>query len=165
MSASITLIILLSITNIYHIENHAIYVSVVEIEKRETLDDTVLRFKIFADDLEDAIHNHSGTRVDLLKGDCKNAQNLIENYLDDHFKVIINNKSITRKFQGCELNDISLWLEFAMETPTEWKEVKLSADYLMELFPTQNNVVSISYNDSKRLFRLTNNKTSETVRF
>lgn len=165
MSILLSIIFLSSILNSYHSIDHAIYVSVIEIEKSEELAYTELRFKIFADDLEDAIYNHSGKRTDLLKADCENSHRLIENYLDDHFNLIINNTNISRKYQGCELNDISLWLEFTMETPPDWNEVVLSADYLMELFPTQNNVASISFDSEKRFFRLTNNKTSETVRF
>lgn len=157
--------IITSLTNTYYRPNHAIYVSVIEIEKSKNSDIAALRFKIFADDLEDAIYNQSGTRVNLLKGDCNNAQKLIENYLEEYFKLSINSTYVDREYKSCELNDISLWLEFNMNTPDDWHEVEVYAGYLMELFPTQTNVVSITFNESKKLFRLTNDKTTETVKF
>ena len=165
MIAIFTFFIITNLINDYSRPDHAIYVSVIEIEKPEDSNIAALRFKIFADDLEDAIYNQSGIRVDLLKGDCNNAQKLIENYLEEYFKLTINSTYVDREYISCELNDISLWLEFTMNTPGEWHEVEVHAGYLMELFPTQTNVVSITFNESKKLFRLTNDKTTETVKF
>ncbi|MEN8250227.1 MAG: DUF6702 family protein [Bacteroidota bacterium] len=148
-----------------NIEDHAVYVSVIEIDKADNSDKASLRFKLFADDLEDAIHNQSGIRTDLLKGDCRDARELIEKYLEAHFMLMINNKAVEQEYISCELNDISIWIEFELETPEKWNSVEVKADYLLELFPTQNNVVSITYQKQKRMFRLMNNKTSETIHF
>lgn len=145
--------------------DHAIYVSVIEIKESGKSNKTSLEMKLFADDLEDAIQNHSGIRTDLRNKDCKDSEALIINYFEDHFLLKINSKKIAIVFVSCELNDMSLWLDFQLDTPDKWQSVEIKADYLIELFPTQSNVVSIEYQDQKKMFRLTYEKTSKMVYF
>ena len=139
--------------------SHAIYVSVLEVEQGS------IEVKVFANDLEDAIFNHAQQRLDLVSGDCSKGKALITNYFRDHLAIKIEGKEQQYSYQSCEVNDISLWLTFEFSSPVTWGEVEITADYLMELFPTQSNVVSISYQGEKRIFRLTNGSTTETVKF
>jgi len=121
--------------------------------------------KVFADDLEDAIFNQAQQRPDLLNGSCKQSKILISNYFKKHLIFKIDGKEQDYVYLSCEVNDISLWLTFELNSPATWGEVEITADYLMELFPTQSNVVSITYQSDKRMFRLTNGSTSETLSF
>ena len=77
----------------------------------------------------------------------------------------IDGKKQDYRYLSCEVNDISVWLTFDFTSSSTWGEVEITADYLMELFPTQSNVVSITYHSEKRMFRLTKNSTSETISF
>jgi hypothetical protein len=139
--------------------SHAIYVSVLEIEQGS------LKVKVFANDLEDAIYNHCQQRLDLLTGNCSQSKSLIDNYFSDHLAVKIDGQERKFSYKTCEVNDISLWLTFEFNTPAKWRKVEITADYLMELFPTQSNVVSVSYLKEKRMFRLTKGATTETISF
>jgi Domain of unknown function (DUF6702) len=143
---------------------HAIYVSVLEIEQGKSAEQGVLRVKIFANDLEDAIFNHSLQRLSLLTK-CDQSSTQISAYFKDHLQLNIDGKAQDYTYTSCEVNDISLWVTFTFNSPANWGEVALTADYLMELFPTQSNVVSITFHDEKRMFRLTKGATSETIRF
>ena len=139
--------------------SHAIYVSVVEIEQGS------INVKVFANDLEDAIFNHSRQRPDLLNADCGQSKVLIANYFNDHLTCTIDGKEQKFTLVSCEVNDISLWLTFDFKSPATWGQVELTADYLMELFPTQSNVVSITYQTEKRMFRLTKESSTEIITF
>lgn len=139
--------------------SHAIYVSVLEVEG-----DSIM-VKVFANDLEDAIFNQSRQRPDLLIGNCNQSKILISNYFKKHLMFKIDGKEQSYRFISCEVNDISLWLTFEFTSPPTWHEVEITADYLMELFPTQSNVVSITYHSKKRMFRLTKGATTETINF
>jgi hypothetical protein len=139
--------------------DHAIYVSVLEVEQESIM------VKVFANDLEDAIFNQSQQRVDLINGDCRQSKTLISNYFNDHLKIKIDGKEQSYSYVSCELNDISLWMSFTFTSPATWREVEVTADYLMELFPTQSNVVSITYLSNKKMFRLTREATTETISF
>ena len=144
--------------------DHAIYVSVLEIEREANSEQGNIRVKIFANDLEDAIFNKSKKRLDLLSGSCDQSE-LILNYFKDHLLLKIDGDIQTYTFIGCELNDVSLWLTFDFLSPSKWGELDITADYLMELFPTQSNVVSITYNGEKRMFRMTNSSTQQKLNF
>jgi hypothetical protein len=63
------------------------------------------------------------------------------------------------------VNDISLWLTFKFNSPDLWRNVEIKANYLMELFPTQSNVVSVTYLEEKRMFRLVNNDPTKQITF
>jgi hypothetical protein len=139
--------------------SHAIYVSVLEVEQESIM------VKVFANDLEDAIFNQSRQRPDLLSGNCSQSKDLISNYFKNHLKIKINGEEQGYSYLSCEINDISLWLTFEFTSPPTWSEVEITADYLMELFPTQSNVVSISYHSEKRMFRLTKGATTEIINF
>ena len=145
--------------------NHALYVSVLEIEKEQSRERASIMVKIFSDDLEDAIFNHAQQRLDLLGGNCGQGKTYISNYFNDHLKLRIDGKEQSYSYLSCEVNDISLWLTFEFTTLTSWNEVEITADYLMELFPTQSNVVSITYHSEKRMFRLTKGATRENISF
>ena len=72
--------------------NHAIYVSVLEIEQGQNNDKGILRVKIFGDDLEDAIFNQAQQRPDLLNGDCNQSKILIGDYFKKHLMFKIDGK-------------------------------------------------------------------------
>lgn len=161
-----TLVLLLNI-NTYNggdKADHAIYVSVMEViyvgDNKGTL-----KLKLFADDLEDAIYNQVSKRYDLLGGECTLAKNDISNYLQEHLELMIDNRRAKLNFVGCELNDISLWTSFEFQTSSEWNSVSIKADYLMELFPTQSNVVSLTKGEEKRMFRLLKGDVQKTISF
>ena len=152
----------LSILNLGSTElstSHAIYVSVLEVEQES------LMVKVFANDLEDAIFNQAQQRVDLINGDCSQSKTLISNYFNDHLKFKIDGKEQSYSYLSCELNDISLWISFEFTSPPNWRKVEITANYLMELFPTQSNVVSITYLSEKKMFRLTRGATTKTIIF
>jgi hypothetical protein len=121
--------------------------------------------KVFANDLEDAIFNQAQQRPDLLNGNCNQSKILISNYFKKHLMFKIDGKEQGYPYLSCEVNDISLWLTFEFNSPATWGEIEITADYLMELFPTQSNVVSITYQTEKKMFRLTKGATSETINF
>ena len=148
-----------------HRTNHALYVSVLEIEKEQSSEKASIMVKIFSDDLEDAIFNHAEQRLDLRGGNCGEGKTYISNYFNDYLKLRVDGKEQSYSYLSCEVNDISLWLTFEFSTSTSWTEVEITADYLMELFPTQSNVVSITYHSEKRMFRLTKGATTENISF
>ena len=146
--------------------SHAIYISVVEIEHKDLGNSAKVMIKVFTDDFTDAIMNVSKKRINFSKGkDCSDNQSVIQGYFDEHFKVTINDKPSSISFNSCELNGDSVWLHFDMDCPVNWKDISVSADFLMELFPKQSNVVSIYHGDDKRFVRLTLNSITQKVSF
>ncbi len=131
-------------------KEHAIYISVVEIDASAKS----IKVKIFANDLSDAIFNHSQQRIDLLARPCTNNRSSIESYFEDHLQIAVDGKPLNFSLQSCEINDASIWLNFTFTSSDTWRKMEVNGDYLMELFPTQSNVVSVYYKGEKKMFRL-----------
>lgn len=146
--------------------SHGIYISVIEINHKLFDTKAKVRIKIFTNDLEDALKNtfQKSFRLDSIST-CLNGKDVIENYFSAHLKMAINDLQTTFKFKNCEKNGDSIWLNFTMSTPKNWKKINITADYLMELFPTQSNIVSVLHGDDKRFFRLSSKSSSREEAF
>jgi len=146
--------------------SHAIYISVVEIEHKDLDNNAKIMIKVFTDDFKDAILNAFEKQIDFSdEKSCSDNKSVIEGYFNKHFKAVINGKHLSISLTSCELNGDSVWLYFDMNCPTYWKEISVTADFLMELFPKQSNIVSIYHGNDKRFLRLTINSITQKVTF
>ncbi len=146
--------------------SHAIYISVVEIEHKDLGNTAKIMIKVFTDDFKDAIMNASKKLIEFSNGKtCSDNKSVIEGYFDKHFKAAINGKPLSISLNSCELNGDSVWLYFDMDCPANWKDISVTADFLMELFPKQSNIVSIYHGNDKRFLRLTLNSITQKVTF
>ncbi len=146
--------------------DHAIYLSVVEIVQSSNPEIANIRIKVFTNDIEDAIRNQSGQLIqlsDLLI--CENRKFTIESYFGSHFQISINESSADLFLISCEEAVDATWFNFRINCPAQWKQINIKANFLMELFPTQANVISVQKGSDKRFIRLTNSKSSELVKF
>lgn len=103
-------------------EEHAIYISVLEIDRQE------MKVKVFRDDLEDAIRNDSSS---------------MDEYFRKKIVLQINEQPVSFSLKEVSEEGDSYWITFSLDTPPQWNSFYLEADYLMELFPDQTNVVKI----------------------
>lgn len=128
--------------------DHAIYISVIEISKNQEV--TEIRVKVFQDDLQNAIKNYSGV-VALTAPEVfpQKYSNEIESYFREHLKV----NDLSYQLKSSELNGDSYWFTFLSEN-AEWTKINATADYLMELFPTQENILKVLLNGETRFCRL-----------
>lgn len=162
MSSALISILLTVITTNNIIEKpifHAVYISVLELNKEEQ----TLKIKIFENDLKDAIFSQTQERVSFSEGKCYVNKSIVESYLSKHLQLLVNNQPMLFTLQRCELNETSLWLHFSLNAPQHWQKLHIKADYLMELFPTQSNVVSVLANGKKSMFRLTKGHVSKNI--
>jgi len=151
-----------------HVKNfsHAIYISVVEIEHKDLGNNAKIMIKVFTDDFKDAIWNAFEEQIEFSNGKtCSDNKSVIEGYFDKHFKAAINGKPLSISLTSCELNGDSVWLYFEMDCPANWKDISVTADFLMELFPKQSNIISIYHGNDKRFLRLTLNSITQKVTF
>ena len=134
---------------------HAIYISVIDIQHDLSKDYASLVIKVFTDDFEDALYNHSDKRLQMSKvGECDSNKEIIEPYFREHLQMQVNGKSVIYQFESCEINDDSIWLTFSMTCMRDWNDFRIKADYFMELFPAQTNVVNLHEGAEKRFLKL-----------
>lgn len=145
-------------TKIYH----AVYISVIEIERTSNDQQGTLKVKVFIDDLQDAIHNKTGHRSSYRSG-CKSGDQELISYFKDHIKLEVNTQLVDISLIDCERLEDSLWLNFIIDSDADWNELTISADYFMELFPTQSNIISVANLGENQFSRL--NKGSDSAHF
>lgn len=145
---------------------HAIYLSVAEVDRKDTTIPAIVKIKVFANDMEDALANLSGHRIQLLDpSGCLSARLKIETYFQNNFSLTINGAPAKLELARCEALGDAIWFYFHTTQNNTWQTVTVSATYLMELFPTQSNVLSIYYGQEKRFAHLTSAKSIITFKF
>jgi len=145
---------------------HAIYISVIEILHESSRADARITAKVFTDDLENALLNafEQQTKFVNLKS-CVSYSEQIEEYFKKHLQLKINGQMINLEFSTCEINNDSVWLDFYLKCPREWKDMEIMSDFFMELFPTQSNIVNIHHGDEKHFFKLTTTVRKQSIVF
>jgi len=147
-------------------ENHAIYLSVAEVAPNSESRNASIKIKVFINDIEDALFNAFDQRINLSdNSSCASNEASVEAYFSKHFLFSVNGKKAELSLTGCEINGDAIWFYFEADCDVQWKTINIMANYLMELFPTQSNVVSIINGEDKRFIRLTKSKSNETVKF
>ena len=147
-------------------KDHAIYLSVAEVVHDPNRDFAVVKIKVFTDDMEDALSNLAESRISLKsETDCQSNKLKIEAYFAKHFSFSVDSQLLNLNFTQCELLPDAIWFQFKIRCPEQWSTVEVKADYLMELFPTQSNIVSITYQGEKRFSNFTRSKRQEAFKF
>lgn len=153
---------------------HGLYLSTIKIthqnnnpEKSGQATNTDIQLKVFTNDLQDVIHNFAPKQFKA--SDEKQFfyihQKQIEQYFSQHLICQINAQNIPIGKATYELkNDVYL-INFILTTPKEWKTISIKADYFMELFPTQSNIIHIENGSEKRFGKMSKNADSFELNF
>ena len=147
------------------ISDHAFYLGVVQINHEAVNTDVKIRIKVFKDDLRDALRNAFSQITSLKEETLCDYPESLANYIEQHTECLINDKVLDWEMESCELEGNVCLLTFTADCPSTWKSLELKGDFLMELFPSQVNVVSVFDGEEKRFFRLTGKNPQQKVVF
>lgn len=137
--------------------DHALYLAVVQLDHSETQAPARITIKVFEDDLRDAIRAAfpGEYQVGPIASFCNIHARPIERYFRQHLQCAINGDPAVPEFRSGKLAQDVYLLEFVLPCPERWTRVQLQADFFMELFPTQSNVLHLLHGSDKRFGRLT----------
>ena len=125
----------------YLAADHAVYISVLEVRDQQ------MTVKVFIDNLQDAVRNDNSS---------------IEEYFQKKIRLQIDKKAIDFNLLEVSEEGDSYWITFKLDAPVMRRSFYLEADYFMELFPDQTNVVKV-HGERPHYFRL--NKTNPACSF
>lgn len=134
--------------------DHAIYLSTIEINSNQ------VSIKVFTDDLQDALKNYG----DSISKSIDDSQ-LINSYFSDRLNMIINQKPKQIELIKSKVEGDATFLYFSFEDVSDWSSLRLKADYFMELFPDQSNVMTVINGSKKYYARLTKSNPSYLLNF
>ena len=126
---------------------HAIYISVIELNKTPG-NKIIMNCKVFSDDLQSALRNYSSSYkhspIDLVAS--SNAE-IIPKYFNERLLVHLDGVRVLFKYNGYEQESDAHFLSFEGTFQSEPKEITIKADYFMELFPDQSNVIKLNWSE------------------
>ena len=140
---------------------HAIYIGMVQIAPLEQNGHFKMEIRVFQNDFQDALRNLANKPVPInLKEPSADLKKWISSYFEAHIDLKINHKTPPLIFTQIEaVIDIYL-IEFKFSTNESWDQVDLKADFLMELFPQQSNMVKLTHQGKTSHHRLTKTNSS-----
>jgi RNA recognition motif-containing protein len=136
---------------------HRYFFSLTELRadtKKQTLN---VSCKLFTDDLETALSSVSHKKTDLSASlQNKEVKDLLNKYINDHFKISITGKPLKLTFVGFENEDDATWCYLELAKFTQKGKVTIMDDFLDDLFPDQTNIIQFYWNQENKSMKLVN---------
>jgi hypothetical protein len=146
--------------------DHAIYLGVIQIIHEADGATAEVNVKVFSNDTQNALRNaFEDYEVIPAEEICARQKDLLVDYFAKHLICTINGAKATMDFKTCQKENDVYWLTFNMGCPAKWKELRIEADFFMELFPTQSNMVSLHHGEERRFLRLTKGQSEQELVF
>lgn len=146
------------------IEEHALYIGVIKIDHEPNEEKAIMTMRVFSDDLKSALRNTFGYEsISEKPSFCDDYESYINQYFIKRFTCTVNRQAIKYRLSSCNRTEEVSDLEFLLDCPSTWDSAKVEAEFFMELFPNQSNIVKINCGSTKRFGRAT--KGNEVLRF
>ncbi len=141
---------------------HPYYVSNTDINYDSTSKNIEITCRIFTDNLEDALEKSTKKSINILQPKNKEEINqLINQYLNNHFKLTVNGKIKSFQFIGYEQNEDAIWVYIETPEIEVPKKIEITNSLLYDYFPQQINMVHYSVNGEKKVSHKLNNPESK----
>lgn len=133
---------LLGMDALHVYEDHALYLSVLEVSIDEKI--VKVELKVFSDDLADALRNFGGSGFQSI-----DENTLTQGYLNETILIGSNNQNCSLILMNNQIVGESNLISLQSNLANSEQGVSIQANYLMELFPNQQNILKLKLNDSQ----------------
>ena len=111
---------------------------------------------VFMDDIETAINKDYVQSLQLAStNETKNVDALFYQYLQEHFKISINNQAKEYKFIGKEYDGNIVYFYLEIENINSIQSIDIQNTILINHFPEQKNLVKAKVNNIRKSLFLT----------
>lgn len=136
---------------------HPIYVSVTEINHNAAAKTLEVSCKIFTDDFEKTLRKAYNTHVDLLAAKDKPAMDkLVNDYVQKHLKIVVDNKPVSLKYLGYEQIEEGIYSYYQADNVPAVKNITVTDNILYEYQEQQLSIIHITVNGNRKSTRLNN---------
>jgi hypothetical protein len=140
---------------------HKYYVSLCEIEYVEEQQSVQIILGMFIDDLEFTLNKDHAEKLYLATPDeVPNVDTYFENYLNEHFKIIINNRARSYEYIGKEYDDDVVRFYLEITNAEQLRSMEVMNTSLFRDFEEQQNIIKIKVKKFHKTFYL-NRKTEK----
>ncbi len=130
---------------------HPFYISICQIDHNPDANALEVSFRIFTDDLEQALETMGTDRLHLgTEREAEKADLYIARYLARNVVIEINGLRAETVFLGKEMDTDATWCYVEIEDIPVLKSMTMTNTLLLETFEEQVNLVHLSANDQKK---------------
>ena len=140
---------------------HALYLSVMDISYEAEGHELRVKYKIFTDDLEAGVRALSGELIALQDGISREEASRVQAYLQEKCQVEAS-QALTWELISCENQSDATFIELRAEFKGALSQLRISNSLLIDLFPTQRNIVRLRNGDKQQLLSLSVKKQKGT---
>jgi len=142
---------------------HKYYLSLCEIEYVKEKESIQIIIGFFIDDIELTLNKDHNTNLKLAtKDEAPNIDKYFETYLNNNFKIAVNNNSASYTYIGKEYDDDIVRFYLEITDIATLKTIDIYNSCLIRDFEDQQNIIKIYANKTQKTFYL-NNKTLKAL--
>ncbi|MFT4679109.1 MAG: hypothetical protein ACI84C_001385 [Flavobacteriales bacterium] len=143
---------------------HKYYISNTKIVQNELAGSFEITMKIFTDDFEKTLNKIPDERVILKSGQIDlEISYRIESYAREHFKISIDDRPITWRYVGAEVENDMSYIYFEFIQMADFKELKVENTMLFDEFEQQSNIIDIEYLGKRQKMILTRDEPVDSM--
>ena len=146
---------------------HPIHISITEIEfdKKDAALEIMMR--VFIDDLELSLRNSlQKPDLDILDPhEGLTTDDLVRDYLKDHFRISLDNRPQKTKYLGHEREADAFIFYIEVSNVKKWNTINVHNDIIMATHDDQSNIVHVYVDANVKSLRLTRNTPADELTF
>jgi len=145
------------VLNLPSTNSHPIYVSVTEIEHNAKDKTLKISCKIFTEELEKTLRQTYKGTVDLLQPKDKAAMNnLVNDYVQKHLQVKVENRAVALQFLGYEQQEEGIVSFYQVNNIPSVKKLDITDNILFEYKKEQISIIHVLVNGDRKSTKLIN---------
>jgi len=143
---------------------HKFYVSNTIVEYNPAIGNFEVTCKLFTDDFEQALSLHSGKNILLSSNqDAPQADRLIDEYLQNHFRITFNDRPVIMSYVGHESEVDLTYAYFEIIGLSDFNVMFVESSVFLEIYPEQKNIIDVRKDGWIKTAILTKDKQSEVI--
>jgi hypothetical protein len=148
---------------------HPVHISFTNIEYDQEKGKFEILFKFYVDDFNHILKNKYGKDLGLGAGKWdKTYIDVVNKYILEHFKFIINNKDKTKSsliFTRKEKTEDSIWFYYNISTKDRSNKFEIYNSFLTDLYMDQSNLLIFTYLGDQKAYKYNYDNIKEIFSF
>lgn len=145
---------------------HKYYISLTKIDFIENKKTVQITMRFFIDDIENTLQSRFNTTLDLAtKTEHEKADFYLEKYIQQKFKLHINDKAINYKYLGKEYDNDVVYFYLEINDIEKIEKIEVQNSMLFESFEEQENYIKLNINNLKKTYILIKANDKEMLKF
>ena len=134
---------------------HPFFVSVTDINHNEKAQQLEISVRIFADDFEKTLTQYGKAKLDITHPADKNAaERRINQYIQNHLKISVNEQPLNYRFVGYEIQAESAWVYFEIDHVPLVKKLAVVNTVLCDYEKQQINIIHATVRSKEESYKL-----------